>query len=264
MLITQKTSRAIESCIANSHLSNCKKYQELGSPVAFERIGSGVTNYTGQDSFLSQVIGWGFDVDADMVEKELNAIEQFYRKQRHHSIDIELSPLCGLTVIKALAGRGYLVSELNNISILDLEMYQASKRCDALKIIETSEAEIQSWASCVAEGFGCPEAAGQFDVYAQSQGIRAYHAIIDDHIAACATIAIHGDICDLGVTSTLEAFRGLGLQKALIEHRLNYAKAQGVRLATVTTEPGSISDLNIQKCGFHCAYTRIKFSKKIE
>ena len=68
------------------------------------------------------------------------------------------------------------------------------------------------------------------------------------------------DVCDLGVTSTLPAYRGKGLQKKLLFTRLNFAKQHGMALATVTTEPGTISDLNIQKLGFHCAYTRIKMT----
>ena len=71
---------------------------------------------------------------------------------------------------------------------------------------------------------------------------------------------MHGDFCDLGVTSTLPAYRGKGLQKQLVKIRLSAAKRQGLSWATVTTEPGSVSDINVQKVGFHCAYTRIKMT----
>ncbi len=81
-----------------------------------------------------------------------------------------------------------------------------------------------------------------------------------EKIVAGATVALHGEVCDLGVTSTIPAYRGKGLQKQLLLTRLNFAKKNGLVLATVTTEPGTISDLNIQKSGFRCAYTRIKMT----
>ena len=71
---------------------------------------------------------------------------------------------------------------------------------------------------------------------------------------------MHGCVADLGVTSTLPAYRNLGLQKLLLKERLQFAQNNGISLATVTTEPGSISALNVQKIGFHCAYTRIKLT----
>ena len=115
-------------------------------------------------------------------------------------------------------------------------------------------------APIVALGFDYPEVQEQFFHYAQSKGVTAFAVYDGDNIVAGATIAMHGDFCDLGVTSVLPAFRRKGLQKKLLHTRLNFAKELGLSWATVTTEPGSISDQNIQKVGFCCAYTRVKMT----
>lgn len=131
----------------------------------------------------------------------------------------------------------------------------------SIEIVE--QEDLPRWAHIVSLGFEHESAAAEFERYAKTESIYPYAARIDGEIAAGGTIAIHGDICDLGVTSTLPEYRGKGLQKYLLQARLAFANKQGATLATVTTEPGSISDLNIQKMGFYCAYTRVKFTKAL-
>ncbi len=55
---------------------------------------------------------------------------------------------------------------------------------------------------------------------------------------------------------TLPAFRGRGMQKALLARRLADAQAAGCDLAVVTTAPGSRSQDNVMRRGFELLYTR--------
>lgn len=255
MYVTKEIAAKMEACIKQSHIEVTKRY----SQGKILEINGGAACFSGVDSFLSQVIGWGFSSSPKHIQSELDSIEEFYKGLKHQRVDIELCPLVGNFVAEFLSHRGYRIAELNNVSYIDITEYQpVDIHGEHLEIREILPNEAAGWAKRVAQGFGYPEAKDQFLHYIQATGVRTLAVFNQDKIVAGATIAMHGDVCDLGVTSTLRAYRGQNLQKKLLYSRLNLAKQQGLSLATVTTEPGSISDLNIQKVGFRCAYTRIK------
>lgn len=247
----------MESCIKQTHIEVTKLY----SDGRILEISGGAACFSGQESYLSQVVGWGFNTPSKQFKAEIECIENFYKKLNHLRVDIELCPFVGNELTVFLSQRGYHISELNNVSVQDLKTYQPIVFNDhSLVIREIEPGEINEWATRIARGFGAPEAKEQFIHYVQSKGVSAFAAYDKDMIVAGATIAMHGDFCDLGVTSTLPEYRGKGLQKQLLLSRLNFAKQHDLSWATVTTEPGSISDENVQKMGFCCAYTRIKMT----
>ncbi|CEG57356.1 GNAT family N-acetyltransferase [Legionella fallonii] len=257
MYVDKNLALQMESCIKQTHIEVTKQYTQ-GKIL---EINGGAACFSGFDSFLSQVVGWGFATTPKQFKSEITAIEQFYKSLGHQRIDIELCPFTGNELAVFLNKRGYTIDELNNVSVLDLKHHKMEAVPEGEIVIrEVLEYEIDEWAKKVALGFGYPEAQTQFSHYARAKGVSAFAALVHDQIIAGATIAMHEDVCDLGVTSTLPSYRGRGLQKKLLLARLNFAKQHGLALATVTTEPGTVSDLNVQKIGFRCAYTRIKMS----
>ncbi|MCE0723376.1 GNAT family N-acetyltransferase [Legionella resiliens] len=255
--ITKDLTAQMESCIKQTHIEVTQQY----SQGKILEINGGAACFSGFDSYLSQVVGWGFNTKFKHFQSEIECIEQFYKTLNHKRVDIELCPFVGNELTAFLSQRGYCISELNNVSILDLKTYQPLDwAAGSLTIRKIKSSETREWAKRVALGFDAPEAEDQFVRYAQSKGVSAYAVYDNEFIVAGATLAMHGDFCDLGVTSTLPAYRGKGLQKKLLVTRLNTAKQHGLSWATVTTEPGSVSDCNVQKIGFHCAYTRIKMT----
>ncbi|KTC89934.1 GNAT family N-acetyltransferase [Fluoribacter dumoffii] len=257
--VTKELAARMESCIKQTHIEVTRQYSE-GKIL---EINGGAACFSGFDSYLSQVVGWGFATDPKNFLPEIERIEHFYKNLHHNRVDIELCPFVGNELTVFLSQRGYCISELNNVSILDLKSYhpvECSEEALTIRMIQAEER--RKWAQIVALGFDAPEAEDQFFRYAQSKGVAAYAVYDNEAIIAGATIAMHGNFCDLGVTSTLPGYRGKGLQKKLLNARLNHAKQAGLSWATVTTEPGSISDCNVQKIGFHCAYTRIKMTRE--
>ncbi|WP_172459547.1 GNAT family N-acetyltransferase [Legionella quateirensis] len=258
MYVTKELTARMEACIKQTHIEVTRQYAH----GTFLDVNGGTACFSGFDSFLSQVVGWGFHTKSRYFKTEIELIENFYKSLAHSRVDIELCPYVGNDLMIFLSERGYAVSEINNVSVLDLSSLKTGEHLDShYTIREVSSIEVDEWAKRVAMGFGYPEAQEQFSHYARAKGIRAFAVYDEDQIIAGATIAMHGDVCDLGVTSTLPAFRGKGLQKKLLLTRLQYARQHGLAIATVTTEPGTISDLNVQKSGFRCAYTRIKLTR---
>lgn len=259
MYLTKELAFDIETCIKQTHidLAHCFSFGKV------LEIGGGAACFAGSSSFFSQVIGWGFKLKTKEFKTHIELIEQFYRGCGHFTVDIELCPLVGNDVFIALSERGYSVTELNNISFFNLSSHSIQEGESLLTIRKINPDEIEQWAKIVALGFGCLEAQEQFACYARLNAVDAFAAYDNQQMVAGATIAKHGKVADLGVTSTIPTYRNRGLQKLLLKKRLDFAKNIGLSLLTVTTEPGSISNLNIQKIGFDCAYTRIKLSRKL-
>lgn len=257
MYVTKALAAKMEACIKQTHIQVTQQYAQ-GKVL---EISGGAACFSGVDSFFSQLIGWGFQTEVKDFKRDIYEIEEFYNLLNHTRIDIELCPFVGNHLINSLSQRGYRVTEVNNVSALDLNDYQMVDYFDdQLQIREVDSSEYGEWAKRIAIGFGYPEAQDQFYHYVSAKNVAAFAVFDQGQIVAGATIAMHGEACDLGVTSTLPIYRGKGLQKKLLHARLSLAKQFGLTLATVATEPGTVSDLNIQKSGFHCAYTRIKMT----
>jgi GNAT superfamily N-acetyltransferase len=255
--ITKGLAAQMECCIKQTHIEVTKQYAE-GRVL---EINGGAACFSGFDSYLSQVVGWGFATPPKHFAAEIKRIEHFYQTQNHSRVDIELCPFVGNELAVFLRERGYGITELNNVSALNLQFYELSDDTVSPFIIkEVQLSELKKWSKQVALGFGYPEAQDQFFHYVHAKGVKAFAVYDKGLIVAGSLLAMHEDFCDLGVTSTLPAYRGKGLQKKMLTTRLNFAKKQGLAWAIVTTEPGTISDANVQKMGFQCAYTRIKMT----
>lgn len=258
MWVTKEVAIQVEACIKQTHIEVTHQYPH----GKIYEVNGGVACFSGYDSYLSQVVGWGFATKPRHFKTDLEMIEQFYKSFGHQRVDIELCPYTGTELASFLSQRNYEITELNNVSILDLRNHPITTLNEEEFVIrQVPFIELSYWAQNVAAGFGYPKAQEQFIHYARAKGVTAFAALKKDKIVAGATIAIHQGVADLGVTSTIPAFRGRGLQKQLVLARLNFARNLGVSMATVTTEPGTISDLNVQKSGFNCAYTRIKMTR---
>jgi GNAT superfamily N-acetyltransferase len=121
-----------------------------------------------------------------------------------------------------------------------------------LRIEETRDGAL--FARVCADGFGLPDAPGQF---VGSPGFACFLAWDGDEPAACAALYADGDSAWLGVAATKPGFRGRGAQGALLSARIDAARAAGAkRLVTETGERPGSSYRNIVRAGFREAYLR--------
>jgi GNAT superfamily N-acetyltransferase len=76
---------------------------------------------------------------------------------------------------------------------------------------------------------------------------------------ATAGLVIYDGVALLAGASTVPGARGQGAQRLVLAARLHYAAAAGCDLAMFVAEPGSASQRNAERSGFHIAYTRTKW-----
>jgi GNAT superfamily N-acetyltransferase len=96
--------------------------------------------------------------------------------------------------------------------------------------------EASAWRTFAAYGYRAP-------------GFVSFLATLDHQPAAAGILHLDHDSALVDGVATLPAYRGRGLQKALLSARLLHAKAQGALHAFSRTSLGSISQANLQKMG---------------
>jgi hypothetical protein len=226
-------------------------------------VGSGQARYAGPDSPLNRAVGLGFA--GPVAAAEVASVEEFY--QRHNAPPrIDLCPLADVSLLELLRERGYRLERFFNILALPLPLAAAPPPPKGspppqirLQTVGSDEADV--WIATVAQGFagaGPPSAA---DVRistpnAHSANATRLLATIDGQPAGGGAMYLHDGVAEFGGASTLVAFRGRGVQTALLHERLRLASAAGCDYAIVITTPGSGSQRNVLRQGFTLAYTK--------
>ncbi len=73
---------------------------------------------------------------------------------------------------------------------------------------------------------------------------------------AVAIVSAHRGVATLSGAGVLPAWRGRGLQLALVAARLAWASARGCDIAASATDPGGASQRTLEKAGFRVAYPK--------
>jgi GNAT superfamily N-acetyltransferase len=97
---------------------------------------------------------------------------------------------------------------------------------------------------------------------ARCEGSLPFIAEIKNQPIATGSLFVFDDTALLAGASTVPEGRRQGAQFALLDARLRYAAEHGCTIAMMCASPGSTSQGNAEKNGFHIAYTRTKWQLK--
>ena len=219
-------------------------------------VGGGFAVFVGVESPLTHALGIGMrgKVHAD----EMDRLEDFYRA-RGAAAGVDLCPLASASLVELLGNRGYRVTEFTNVLVRLLAGAEFAPAGTSVRLAYADEEYL--WARTVGRGFLEKDdlTAEEVDVgnaIWHMPGSRCYLAFAGGQAAAAAAMAVRGGLATLFADSTVLGFRGAGLQVALIRERLRVAVEEGCDLATASTLPGSVSQRNYERNGFHVAYTK--------
>ena len=228
-----------------------------GTGTATLEAGGGCAIFAGAESPLTHAVGVG--LNGAVTDAQIGEIEQFFRDRRARPV-FDVCPLADHGFIAALADRGYRITEFNNVLV---------KRVAGTEIVLTPRArralpdESDLWSYTVGRGFferaelTTEEMEVGRAIFAMPEAMCYLASTETGQVAAGAAMAIHEGLATLFADSTMTGFRRAGLHRELISARLNEAAARGCDLATASTLPGSGSQRNYERAGFHVVYTRI-------
>ena len=229
-------------------------------------VAGGVACFAEDGSPFNKVAGLGFGGVPDTAA--LEEIERAFAVCGA-PVQVELAHLADPGIGALLTGRGYRLVCFENVLGLALQPEPGRVRPPGVEVRPSGDGEFGDWLDVVADGFARPDTQGvpsheEFPREVIGNSVRdlaaagavRYVALRDGVIAGGASVRIAEGVAQLTGAATAPAHRRQGVQTALLSARLADAAAAGCDIATVTTQPGSKSQQNVQRRGFDLLYTR--------
>lgn len=222
-------------------------------------ICGGRASFAGPGSPLSQMLHIG--LAGPVSSSEWNRMERFFRERESAAV-ISLCPYADPSVFEWLSKRHYRISQFENTLVRQVSAADA----EGDSRIASLPAGLQEWALAIIEGFAGPGPANEgleqlVTALGSAPVSTALEVRSDQEITAGAILGVVGRTAIFHCDSTIERFRGKGLQSALIRERLRRAALAGCDLAMACTVPGTISQRNYERAGFRVAYTKTMLVK---
>ncbi len=224
-------------------------------------LAGGYAVATGPTFPLNRAVGLG--MHGPVTAADLDQVEAFFR-QRGLPVAVELCPLADESLLALLAQRAYTVQRFLNVFARPLQPSTPITPSAKISVAPISAAETELWVEMMASA-GSGSAAIPPDhwtiqlarVVVQRPSVTCFLARVAGTPVGGAALLVRAGLATLFSASTLPAYRGQGVQAALLQARLAMAAAAGCDLAIVITVPGTISQRNVQRAGFQLIYTKV-------
>jgi GNAT superfamily N-acetyltransferase len=237
-------------------------------------ISGGVSVFAGPRSPMNKVIGLGFDAALDL--QALREIEDRWR-ERDEPVRIELSTLTDPAIADELSDRGYRLRGFENVLARRLDDLPDPAVFREISIDLVGKDDVSAWFDVAVDSFANMDGTGSVadaalsrEELARSLGellggmaYNRYLARIDGLAVGEAALHVDDRLALLAGSGTLPAYRGRGVQKALVQRRLHDARDAGCDFAVVVTAPGTRSQDNVMRRGFELLYSRAILIKPI-
>jgi GNAT superfamily N-acetyltransferase len=217
--------------------------------------------FDGVDSPITQSFGLG--LFEPLRPESLDVIERFFGERKAPVLH-EVSPFAGVAALDLLCARNYRPLEISNVLYRPVEQPGVGQRSEIrVRVIGAKDAQV--WAEVSARGWS-HEHPELRDFLLELGGISTarqeglcFLADLEGKPGAAGALSIHEGVALFGGSATVPEMRRQGLQTALLEERMRYAFDRGCDLAMMVAQPGSDSQRNAERKGFHIAYTRTKW-----
>lgn len=229
-------------------------------------VAGGVASFAGEGSPYNKVAGLGFDGTPE--PEELESVEHAFAAHGAPT-QVELAHLADPAIGELLSDRGYRIESFENVLGRLLGESVTPLSPPGVEIRRSPDTEFDDWLTVQADAVAHEDTDGlpwheafPRRVYEDAMrdgagaGIRRYAAIRDGMLAGGAELRIVDGIAQFAGAATAPQHRRRGIQSALLAARLADATAEGCDLAVIITQPGSKSQQNAQRRGFHLLYTR--------
>jgi GNAT superfamily N-acetyltransferase len=268
-IIDKAFARRLEACEEMPQVLYARVFQKTRPEIgaAEEEICGGHMVFAGLGSPIGRATGVG--LNQPLTSHDLDQIEQFYRERGAPS-QVDLTPLHDPQLFELFKDRGYAIAELNNVLYRKLDDLHEPSLPSANVEIRRSPAEESDLTGAIVESAffpgGAPEAfRGLIAPLYQMESALAFVATVEGKPVACGTGIVIPEhrvfaLCGAG---TLAAYRGRGLQTALLQARISAALKAGCEYAVVVTQGGSSSQRNVERLGFRVAYSKVTAVKKL-
>jgi GNAT superfamily N-acetyltransferase len=230
-----------------------------GLRVALASLAGGRAGFVAPQISLSRAAGLG--MCGPVTAADVEALEALYHS-RGTQARILVSPYAHPSLIEHLAGRGFLLEGLDTVLVRRFAPAESFIGPDAVTVRVSPLDEAADRVRTSLEGFLPPgetapaERIAIFEAASAWPDATFFTASLDGEAAGTGAVQVHEGVAHFFATSTVARHRGRGVQAALIQARLAFARDAGCDLAFACTEPGSGSQRNFERAGFASVYSQ--------
>ena len=265
--LARRLERAEGSSNAAFVESRALHQSEIGA--VWREVAGTMAMFDGVGSPLTQTFCLG--LFAPCAASVLTEVETFFAERGADTFH-EVCPLSDASALTLLPERGYRPIEQSTVLWQPLRApavsaHDASAHDALTPVVRRIDAgELLTWADHSARGWGATANQADFmrsfgAVTGSARGTICFVAELAGAIIGTAALNLHDGVALLAGASTLPEFRGRGAQSELLRARLSHAHAAGCDVAMMAALPGSTSQTNAERQGFHIAYTRTKWQR---
>jgi len=234
------------------------------------RMGSGILCRGAPGTWINTSSGFGIDGPCEN-DHLLRLIEWF--EDAAIEPRVELCPFAHPSLVSALAERGFVPRDFENVLFRELRrgeiiapVYDLPAEITVGLIDASSDEAAWSYARAVSEGFATqahPAVDEDVSLWVRvirHPSVKAFAACVGDRIVGGGAMEVHSqhsEVAALFGLSVLPPYRGRGIQSTLLAARLTEAAAAGATVATIGARPGVATERNARRLGFSVAYTKV-------
>jgi GNAT superfamily N-acetyltransferase len=266
LALSQRLERAEGFACAQYAQTRRRQFPE--SDAEWIECGGAYAVFDGVNSPCTQTFCLG--LFEQVSEATLDTVERFFFDHGAPVVH-EVSPFAGVVAMKMLCLRGYCPVEMSSVLYRQAERLESSSNGN-VTVGVTERADSELWSEISARGWAAdwanehPELVEYLKEFGSLTTKReqtvCFLAEVDGKPGAAGVLTMHEGVALFGGSSTIPEFRRRGLQTALLEERMRYAFDYGCDIAMMVAAPGSNSQRNAERKGFHIAYTRTKWQLK--
>jgi GNAT superfamily N-acetyltransferase len=200
---------------------------------------------------------------------DLDRIAQFFRSRGCKApVTFDVCPLADDSLAALIAQRAWPFAGFEQVlwrSISpEVRPDQGPGVAQGLPLVEIDRSRAEEWATLLARVFSGQDDPPRWQVEIGLRGFdlaggAAWAVLHEGRMIAAARSFLSGGAAHFSGAAVLPAYRNRGLQLALLRARLEHARSHRCDLAKTDTHPGTTSQRNAHRCGFHVAYTRAQF-----
>ncbi|MBI5706911.1 MAG: GNAT family N-acetyltransferase [Armatimonadetes bacterium] len=229
-----------------------KLWPDLGETHA--QIAGCSAAFAGDGSPLTQVNGFGFYRKPE--PEDLEAVRAFYRG-RTQEFEVVMNPFAVPEAWNMLFEAGAKLQTFESVLFRQTGHFDPANL--DVEVQEVRPEDLDLWGRLSTEAFfgtNPPPFADDLATLLKAvPDYRRFIAYVNREPAATASLIERRGYAFLGGAAVLEEFRGHGIQRALISHRM-LAVSERCHTAFVEALPGSVSQRNAEQLGFRLAFSQ--------